>query len=299
MKDPQAARLAAAIGDATGEGFEVVSIAPVGAGCIHAALSVEGRTAKAARRYFAKLDDAQHAGMFAAEAEGLAALGASTAVNVPRVIAHGADEERAWLVLEWLDINALDSHSGAALGHALAALHRQPRERFGWAQDNFIGASPQVNGWSDDWPAFWRDRRLHAQLRMAAHHRLPSRLIDRGERLAADCAAFFANHKPIASLLHGDLWSGNAAAVGTVSYIFDPAVYVGDREADIAMTELFGGFPRDFLVAYRTDFPLDEGYTVRRQLYNLYHVLNHANLFAGNYVAQAAQSIERLLAEIR
>jgi fructosamine-3-kinase len=299
VKSPAAAALAAAIGAATGDGFEVLSLAPVGGGCIHTALRVEGASAAGRRSYFAKLNDAEHAAMFAAEAEGLAALAQSRALAVPRVVAQGADADRAWLVLEWLGLSPLDARSGAALGRALAELHRAPRERFGWGRDNFIGASPQVNGWSDDWHAFWRDRRLHAQLRLAAHNRLPSRLIDRGERLAADCGSFFAGYRPVPSLLHGDLWSGNAAAAGAVSYVFDPAVYVGDREADVAMTELFGGFPSELGAAYRTEFPLDDGYTVRRELYNLYHVLNHANLFAGGYVGQAAQSIERLLAEIR
>jgi protein-ribulosamine 3-kinase len=299
VKSAEAIALGAAIAQATEEAFEITRLTPVGGGCIHTALRIEGETAAGPKSYFAKLNDAAHAAMFEAEADGLAALGQSRALAVPRVVATGRDDERAWLVLEWLDLSPLDASSGRALGTALAALHRAPRERFGWPRDNFIGSNPQVNGWSDDWHAFWRDRRLHAQLRLAAHRRLPSKLIERGERLAADCGAFFRGHRPAASLLHGDLWSGNASrtARGT-PVVFDPAVYVGDREADLAMTELFGGFPRETLAAYRDDFPLDDGYTVRRDLYNLYHVLNHANLFGGGYVRQAAECIERLLAEI-
>jgi protein-ribulosamine 3-kinase len=203
-------------------------------------------------------------------------------------------------VLEWLELAALGHAAAATLGAALAAQHRLPQQRFGWARDNFIGASPQANGWSDDWLEFWRTRRLMAQLRLAAGKRLPSRMIDRGERLAADCEAFFRGHRPAASLLHGDLWGGNAAMTAEGEpVLFDPAVYVGDREADVAMTELFGGFPADFGSAYRAAWPLDDGYRVRRDFYNLYHVLNHANLFGGSYVRQAEHSIERLLAEIR
>jgi fructosamine-3-kinase len=293
------AALAAMVAEATGESFAALRATPVGGGCIHTALRLEGDTPHGRREYFAKLNDADNAPMFAAEADGLAALAETEAIGVPRVLAQGADEGRAWIVLEWLDLAPLDAKSGAALGTALAALHRVPRERFGWARDNFIGSNPQVNGWSDDWHAFWRDRRLHAQLRLAAHHRLPSKLIDRGERLAADCGAFFRGYRPAASLLHGDLWGGNASASGGAPVVFDPAVYVGDREADVAMTELFGGFPREMLVSYRNDFPLDDGYTVRRDLYNLYHVLNHANLFGGAYVGQASRNVEGLLAEIR
>jgi protein-ribulosamine 3-kinase len=292
-------KLATAISDATEVLFEVTAVEPVSGGCIHNALALEGEMAGEAHKYFAKVNEVDRAPMFAAEADGLEALRAAGAIVVPQVVTHGKDDDHSWLVLQWFDLGPLDEHSAANLGVALAEQHRKPQQRFGWARDNFIGASPQINGWSDDWPAFWRDRRLHAQLRLAARNRLPSRMIDRGERLAADCAAFFATYRPIPSLLHGDLWSGNAAAANGRPCVFDPAVYVGDREADIAMTELFGGFPRDVGVAYRTEFPLDDGYTVRREFYNLYHVLNHANLFGGAYVGQAAQSIEQLLAEIR
>ena len=300
MKQPAVTRaLAHAIAEVLAEPFEIVSAVPVGGGCIHTALEINGRAARSARRYFAKVNTPASAPMFVAEADGLAALRDSGSIRVPGVVAQGADDEHAWLVLEWMDFGALDAHSAAQLGAALAGQHRAPRERFGWGRDNFIGATPQLNGWSDDWPVFWRDRRLHAQLRLAARQRLPSRMIDRGERLAADCEVFFRTYRPSRSLLHGDLWGGNAAALadGTPA-VFDPAVYVGDREADIAMTELFGGFPPEFSAAYRSHWPLDDGYTVRRDLYNLYHVLNHANLFAGDYVRQAERSIERLLSEI-
>jgi fructosamine-3-kinase len=221
-------------------------------------------------------------------------------VRVPAVVAQGDDGEMGWLILEWLDLGGLSAASGARLGAALAAQHRVPQAKFGWEEDNFIGSSPQVNGWSENWPGFWRDRRIHAQLRMAMKNRYPSRMIDRGERLLADCEAFFRTHRPVPSLLHGDLWGGNASALSDgTPVVFDPAVYCGDREADLAMTELFGGFPKDFHAAYRAAWPLDEGYPVRRDFYNLYHVLNHANLFAGGYVEQSARLIERLVAEIR
>lgn len=297
--DATARAVARAISDATEVSFEPTASEPVGGGCIHAALKLTGKGARGEREYFVKVNEAGRADMFAAEAEGLAALAEAKALAVPRVIAQGADGERAWLVLEWLELAPLTPAAAARLGGALAALHAIPRDRFGWARDNFIGASPQVNGWSDDWLAFWRERRLHAQLRLAAHHRLPSRMIDRGERLAADCDAFFRAYRPVKSLLHGDLWGGNAAALADgTPVVFDPAVYVGDREADLAMTELFGGFPKDLLASYRAAYPPDDGYAVRRDFYNLYHVLNHANLFAGGYVRQAEHSIERLLAEI-
>ena len=296
---PVADALAAAISAALGQSFEPTGFAPVGGGCIHSALRVDGAGPGGARSCFAKVNEASRDAMFAAEAEGLAALRATGTVAVPEVVAQGHDDERAWLVLEWLELVPLDDGSGARLGEALAALHRVPQARFGWERDNFIGASAQPNGWSDDWLAFWRERRLAAQLRLAAANRLPSRMIDRGERLAADCGAFFRGHAPAKSLLHGDLWGGNAAArAGGGPVVFDPAVYVGDREADLAMTELFGGFPAAFHAAYRAAWAPPDGYRARRDLYNVYHRLNHANLFAGHYVAESARAIDKLLAEI-
>jgi fructosamine-3-kinase len=295
-----AAAIAQAISDAGRQRFELRSSRPVGGGCIHTALQLVGETTSGNAKFFAKVNEPGRAPMFAAEAEGLDAIHAAGAVRVPAVVAKGDDGEEAWLVLEWLELAPLDAASGARLGTALAAQHRLPQERFGWAKDNFIGATPQVNGWSEDWLAFWRERRMHAQLRLAAHHRYPSRMIDRGERLLADCGAFFRHHAPVKSLLHGDLWAGNAAALSDgTPVVFDPAVYVGDREVDLAMTELFGGFPKDFHAAYRAAWALDDGYRVRRDFYNLYHVLNHANLFAGGYVRQSEEAIERLLAQIR
>jgi protein-ribulosamine 3-kinase len=292
--------LADGIARSTGAAFTPLEQEGVAGGCIHRALRIEGRTPAGSRCYFAKTNEAASRAMFECEAEGLEALRAAGAVRVPRVIAQGDDAERSWLVLEWLELAALGHAAAATLGAALAAQHRLPQQRFGWARDNFIGASPQANGWSDDWLEFWRTRRLMAQLRLAAGKRLPSRMIDRGERLAADCEAFFRGYRPAASLLHGDLWGGNAAMTAEGEpVLFDPAVYVGDREADVAMTELFGGFPADFGSAYRAAWPMDDGYRVRRDFYNLYHVLNHANLFGGSYVRQAEHSIERLLAEIR
>ena len=289
-----------AIQDATRADYEVTSVEAVSGGCIHRAVKVSGEDAGGKKSYFAKVNEEEKKGLFAAEAEGLEAIGKAGQMRVPKVIARGEEEEHSFLVLEWLDLAALDATSGPKLGEALAAQHRLPQDKFGWGRDNFIGSSPQVNGWSEDWLSFWRDKRLHAQLRLAAHNRLPSKMIDRGERLTTDCEVFFRTYSPLPSLLHGDLWGGNAAAIaGGIPVVFDPAVYVGDREADVAMTELFGGFPKEFRTAYGEAWPLDAGYAVRRNFYNLYHVLNHANLFAGDYVASATRSIEKLLAEIR
>ena len=297
--DPLASAIEASIAAATQERFVLLDRAPVGGGCIHEAMRLDGRAGDATRTYFAKTNESASAPLFEAEADGLAALRESGCVRVPGVVERGDEGEHAWLVLEWLELVPLAGPSAARLGEELARQHAAPRQRFGWERDNFIGSSPQRNGWCDDWIGFWQERRLQPQLRMAARNRLPSRMIDRGERLMADCALFFSGYTPQPSLLHGDLWSGNAAALADgTPVVFDPAVYVGDREADVAMTELFGGFPADCLARYREASPLHDGYRARRDLYNLYHRLNHANLFAGGYVRDSEVSIERLLAEL-
>jgi fructosamine-3-kinase len=248
-----------------------------------------------AGRWFVKVNRADRLPMLEAEAAGLALLAASGAVRVPRAQACGSDGAHAFLALEWLELGG-GGHD-ATLGRALAAMHRQTAPRFGWHRDNTIGTTPQVNAWHDDWAAFFVARRLRPQLEWVKERGFPRAAQDAGARLADAVPRLLAGHRPVPSLLHGDLWSGNAGALPTGEpVLFDPAVYYGDREADLAMTELFGGFGGAFYAAYEAAWPLPPGYTRRRQLYNLYHVLNHANLFGGGYLAQAQRMIDGLLA---
>jgi fructosamine-3-kinase len=234
--------------------------------------------------------------MFVAETAGLAAIGATATLPVPRSITHGTVDDRSYLLLEYLELGSRGN--AALLGERLAALHRHTASQFGFPHDNFIGSTPQPNARKNDWIDFWREQRLGFQLRLAAKNGY-GELQHEGERLLDALPAFFADYTPRPSLLHGDLWSGNHAylADGT-PVIFDPAAYYGDRECDLAMTELFGGYPADFYAAYRAAWPLDEGYGTRRDLYNLYHILNHANLFGDGYVRQAAQMMQKLSARI-
>jgi fructosamine-3-kinase len=271
------------------------SISEVGGGSISRTMVVRSGQ----RRCFVKLNDARLAAMFAAEADGLAALAACPALRVPRVCGQGVSGRHAWLALEHLALAPLRGHAaGAAAGHALAAMHRITGSHFGWPRDNFIGSSPQCNAAQPTWPLFFARQRLLPQLELAKRHRQPGRLIASGERLADALPALFVDHQPQPSLLHGDLWSGNAALddSGRLA-LFDPAVYWGDRETDLAMSELFGGFPDSFHAAYREAWPLTDGCAQRKLLYQLYHVLNHLNLFGGGYLQQAERMIGRLLAE--
>ncbi|WP_127474755.1 fructosamine kinase family protein [Sulfurivermis fontis] len=285
--------LAEAICRASGIPFVLRGRHGVGGGCINSTHVLED----GARRWFVKLNDATRLDMFAAEAAGLSELAASHTVRVPRPLCHGVAAGQAFLVLEWLDL----SGSGAQelLGRQLAAMHGVTREEYGWWRDNTIGSTPQPNEQSMDWMEFMCERRLGHQLDLAvqAGNR---RLHRRGEELLDRMPDLFTDYTPAASLLHGDLWSGNYAVTAAGEpVLFDPAVYYGDREADLAMTELFGGFGPRFYAAYNEAWPLDPGYKVRKTLYNLYHILNHYHMFGGGYGQQAERMIDQLLSELR
>ncbi len=284
-------RISAAIHDATQRPSELNKASSVGGGSINEAYRLEG---KDGTRYFLKLNDARHHAMFVAEVVGLDAIAATNTVRVPRPVAHGIAGSQGYLVLEHLELSSRGD--ARLLGEQLAALHRCSNQRFGFHQGNFIGTTVQPNAWMDDWIEFWREQRLGFQLRLAAKNGYGGQLQSLGERLQEALPVFFEGYAPQPSLLHGDLWSGNHAflADGTPA-IFDPATYYGDRECDLAMTELFGGYSTDFYAAYRDAWPLDAGYATRRDLYNLYHILNHANLFGGGYVRQAEQIMRGLL----
>jgi len=286
--------VAAALAAALGRPVAAAPDAPVGGGSIHAAY----RWPTGAGPLFVKLAPADDAPLLAAEAHGLAALAGARAIRVPAVLGSGVAGDAAWLALEWLALAPASPSAEQALGERLAALHRATAERFGFAADNYIGRTPQPNGWCDDWPAFLAVRRLGRQLALAAENGHGGRLADRGARLLEALGAFYAAYRPRPSLLHGDLWGGNRGALADgTPVVFDPAPYYGDREADLAMTRLFGGFGARFYAAYQASWPLDPGAAARVGLHQLYHVLNHLNLFGGGYAREALALIDRLLAD--
>lgn len=247
---------------------------------------------------FVKTGSSSNADAFAAEAAGLLALARAEAVRVPRVLAAGTCHEGAYLALEWIEFATASKASEALLGEQLAWQHRHTQQQFGWERDNTIGATVQLNALRADWIEFLREQRLRPQLDLAERNGAPARALDRGRRLCELLDAFFASYQPVPSLLHGDLWGGNWGTDDDgLPVVFDPAVYYGDREADIAMTRLFGGFGHAFYTAYHSTWPLDQAAGTRTALYNLYHVLNHFNLFGGGYLAQAETMMEKLLAE--
>lgn len=289
-------RIASHIAETTHTAFVPIRTRNVAGGCINNAVVLEGEH----ERYFVKRNRKALQPMFEAESAALDELFASATVRVPRPICHGIDGNSAYLVLEFLPFGHDGANAGARLGQSLAAMHRCTRTHFGWHRDNTIGSTPQPNTPTASWPEFWREYRLGFQLSLAADNGHGGRIQKLGERVMQHLDALFDGHTPSASLLHGDLWSGNYGVLtdGTPC-VFDPATYYGDRETDIAMTELFGGFSANFYAAYRDAHPLEAGYAVRKHLYNLYHVLNHLNLFGGGYAHQAERMMEQLLSEVR
>jgi fructosamine-3-kinase len=287
------------IADALGTAFRLSRLMPTSGGSINTAYCLEGNTGTAPITLFAKCNRLDLLDMFIAEAEGLKELRKAEAISVPEPVCYGEADGHAWLVTEYIRFGSRKKDSMTSLGMQLADLHYYKAGQFGWFRNNTIGSTAQVNSWSDNWIEFYRDCRLLYQLRLAAGKGLTGSLQNKGERLLADLDVFFFSYSPVPSLLHGDLWGGNCSFDETGQpVIFDPAVYYGDREADIAMTELFGGFSSGFYDSYNEAWPLDDGYRVRKQLYNLYHILNHANLFGGSYAFQAESMMEQLLAEI-
>ena len=279
------------IEEATGQPFELIRYRPISGGCINRAVLLEAKR----RRYFVKMNRTDMLSMFEAEAQGISAIEQTNTISIPGFVCLGRRDDTAYLVLQYVEMTRAGTKTMQAMGSKLAALHRTTAPRFGWHIDNNIGSTSQSNRYTRGWVEFLREHRLGHQLKLAAGNGLETNALRRGERLLTRLEDFFVEHEPIPSLLHGDLWGGNfAAGPDENPVVFDPAVYFGDREADLAMTELFGGFSSEFYSSYEAAWPVDDGYRRRKILYNLYHVLNHFNLFGGGYGAQAYEMMLRL-----
>jgi fructosamine-3-kinase len=283
------------IESATGQPFKLLKAQSLSGGDINAAYRLQSEN----RSFFIKLNSPARLTMFEAEAAGLEALAQTQSIRVPKLIACGQTTEHAFLALEYIALNNLNTHSEQLLGQQLAQLHRQKQPYFGWHCDNTIGSTIQINGQYQDWISFWQEQRLDHQLALAAAKGYGGRLQMLGEKLCANLNPLFSGYQPQPALVHGDLWGGNAASDDQGNpVIYDPACYFGDRETDLAMTELFGGFSPAFYQAYQAVYPLDPGYAKRKMLYNLYHILNHLNLFGQSYLHQAENMINKLLTDM-
>jgi fructosamine-3-kinase len=279
---------------ATRQPFSLLKAQPLTGGDINAAYRLQAENVS----FFVKLNSPDRLAMFEAEALGLQALTQAQAIRVPKLIACGKTPDHAFLALEYIDLHKLNSRSEQLLGQQLARLHRQKQAYFGWHRDNTIGSTTQVNGRYRDWITFWQEQRLGHQLTLAAANGYGGRLQTLGEKLCADLKPLFSSYRPQPALVHGDLWCGNVAADEKGNpVVYDPACYFGDRETDVAMSELFGGFGPAFYQAYQAAYPLAPGYENRKTLYNLYHILNHLNLFGHSYLHQAENMICKLVAD--
>lgn len=279
----------------TGNGFSVDRQQVVGGGSINNAFILSDSKRG---QYFVKTNHSGQAAMFEAEARGLQELADSNCIRVPRPVCHGDDGSQSYIVLEYLDMSGHAEQ--VALGKQLAEMHKVTMPQFGWQIDNTIGATHQPNKMMDDWLEFWRKQRLGFQLKLAAKNGYGGELQTLGDEMLARMHVLFTGRQVVASMLHGDLWGGNVSGLpGGAPVIFDPAFYYGDREADIAMTYLFGGFSKQFYASYQESYRLDDGFEVRKTFYNIYHIINHLNLFGGGYHVQAVDMLKKVLAEIR
>ncbi|MBD2294726.1 fructosamine kinase family protein [Anabaena sphaerica FACHB-251] len=281
------------ISQVTGHKFQTSQHLSVSGGCINQGYAVsDGKVT-----YFVKLNQASQAEMFAAEMLGLQQMYQTNTIRVPQPLCWGTTGNSSYIVLEWLEMTDGNNKSWQKMGRNLAEMHTTiSNQGFGWNMNNTIGSTPQINTWKSDWIEFYTQHRLGYQFQLAKQRGGSFPLQD---KLLAAIPELLAEHQVQPALVHGDLWGGNAGfTIDAEPVIFDPATYFGDREVDIAMTELFGGFPADFYKGYEEVFPLEDGYERRKTLYNLYHVLNHFNLFGGGYASQANGMIERILRNV-
>lgn len=288
LQAPLRAALAAA-----GDESAIQSSAPIGGGCINQAL----RVTTAENPYLLKWHPQAPPGMFSAEARGLQLLARSRAVRVPQVFAaaDAGSDHPGYIVLEWLEAAPRRQAADLAeLGEQLAAMHAVSADYYGLDHDNYIGTTPQINTPNTDWIAFYREQRLRFQLDLAVRNGYLPGARRRGlERLLERLADLLAGIERQPALIHGDLWGGNLLPTGKQTALIDPAVYFADREAELAYTQLFGSFDPRFYAGYRAAWPLPAGYEDRRDLYNLYHLLNHLNIFGESYAGHVDAVIRR------
>lgn len=280
----------AAISEATGRSFRLADTSGMGGGCINNASRIRGTDGST---YFIKTNSLGFDEAFKAESHALKVMADTKTIRVPHPVATCNGGSQSALVLEFLPMGRNRHSDWRRMGRELAQMHLHVDRQHGWAHDNFIGSSQQINTRHGDWITFYRECRLSPQIEWARKRGL---FLRQADTLLQALPSLFDDYNPVPSLLHGDLWSGNAGFLedGT-PVIFDPASYYGDRESDLAMSEMFGGYPRDFYEAYDAEWPIHPGYHRRKQLYILYHTLNHYNIFGGGYGHQAEGIIRGLV----
>ncbi len=272
-----------------GETPNSVSIHFVGGGCINNTLRLESNLGT----HFVKWNEDEENDMFQKEMSGLALLKTCDQVKVPQTINEGRIEGRNFLIMEFIEKEPPASDFWEQLGHGLASLHRISNESNGLDENNYIGRLAQKNTPTKSWIDFFIDNRLEVQLGLALYNNLVSQSFANKFRLLfAQLPGLLVDYPP--SILHGDLWSGNFM-VGPAGkpYLIDPAVYFGNREIELAFTQLFGGFDQRFYSAYNEQFELEPGFSQRADLYNLYPLMVHVNLFGKSYLSGVERTLNR------
>jgi fructosamine-3-kinase len=244
------------------------------------------------QHFFIKINEKLHLANFNGEVEGLEHLTSTELFKIPKVICTGTVSDHSFLVLEYIQIESGTKDNWFQFGQNLAQLHKNHTQKmYGWQEDNFIGLTVQPNCWQNNWSVFFSEQRIGfiLQLLLEKGHDLAD--ID---RVVNTVKSLLKGHHPKASMLHGDLWQGNTGFHKGQPVLYDPAFYFGDRETDLAMSELFGRFPDPFYQGYSDKWPIDADYLFRKPVYQLYHVLNHALLFGGHYLNSARSTLKNL-----
>ncbi len=283
------------LSDALGRDVSIASACDIGGGCINQAQVL---ILDDGMRVFVKMNTHSPAGLFETEAMGLRLMvSVSGGPRIPKVIACDQEKDARFLILEYLESTSPEGDYFTRFGRALATMHRTTTDAYGLDHNNFIGSTPQINTKEKDGLTFFRDQRLGYQQELARNSgRLPNHIDSKLDQLRVRLEDLLDLENEQPALIHGDLWSGNhfCGPDGSAA-IFDPAVHFGLREADLAMTELFGRMPQAFYDGYHEAFPLNPGYTERRDIYNLYHLLNHLNLFGESYLGSVETIITQFI----
>jgi len=284
-----------AISEATGLDFVIESRERVTGGDINQSYRISGQRQGCFKHtYFVKINHASRIELFHAEINGLKALAESNSFKIPQVITIGKTQSSSFLVLEFLELASKEDIKTFAKN--LAQMHQSTHSNFGFVKDNFIGLTAQPNQWSSEWIDFYSEQRIGYQLELLTQKSVATKFLNKVKILQQNIPEFFQDYSPKPALVHGDLWSGNYAFdENELPVIFDPACYYADHEVDLAMLELFGNPGNEFFETYHQYYPIDSGYQRRKNLYNLYHILNHINLFGESYLQQAESMLSILL----
>ncbi|MGJ8692342.1 MAG: fructosamine kinase family protein [Thalassotalea sp.] len=266
----------------------------VNGGDINLAFKVAGKLNDQPQQYFVKLNDKDKLGLFIAECENLKRIKNLSTIACTKVVCLGTTLDKSFLVLQYEHFAQPNDILWFELGVQLAELHQSTSHgQFGWFEDNYIGTTIQPNRWQTNWRSFFCEQRIAWQLQLLTEK---SVILGDIAYIVSICKDLLAHHQVSPCLVHGDLWQGNVGFIDQQPIIYDPACYFGDREVDIAMTELFGQFPAAFYRGYQHTYPLPMSYEHRKVVYNFYHILNHLNMFKGAYIEQAQSALHRIIA---